>query len=125
MANNDDPIAVDAPDASQDRADSQGGSGWPAPGQEGFVHPDGTRQAEEQLAANKQAAADRAAAGSIIHGAPLATPGDDPGAETVKAIQRAREGDEVVDAPGGSSKVVSDSAPSKRTTAQNRPSSKR
>lgn len=101
-----DPIAVDAPVPSQDAADKQGGSGWPEPGQEGFVHPDGTKQAEEQLAANKQAAADRAAAGSIIHGAPLATPGDDPGAETLKAIARAREGDEVVDAPGGSSKVV-------------------
>lgn len=103
---NDDPIVVDAPEASQDRADSQGGSGWPEPGQEGFVHPDGTLQAENQLRDNKQAAADRAAAGSIIHGAPLAVPGDNPGAETQKAIDRAREGDEVVDAPGGSSKVV-------------------
>jgi hypothetical protein len=102
----DDPIAVDAPTASQHEADNQGGNGWPAPGQEGFVHPDGTRQAQEQLAANKQAAADRAAAGSIIHGAPLAVPGDDPGAETQKAIDRAADGDEVVDAPGGSSKVV-------------------
>jgi hypothetical protein len=98
----DDPIAVDAPEASQDRADKQGDKGWPSPGQEGFVHPDGTRQAEQQLADNKQAAADRAAAGSIIHGAPLGRPG----AETVKAIQRAREGDETVAAPGGSSKVV-------------------
>src|SRR3954464_4308785 len=101
----DDPIAVDAPTPSQDRAEEQG-SGWPQPGQEGFVHPDGTLYAEQQLAANKQAAADRAAAGSIIHGAPLGVPGDDPGAETQKAIDRAREGDEVVDAPGGSSKVV-------------------
>lgn len=102
----DDPITVDAPEASQDRAESQGGSGWPEPGQEGFVHPDGTPQAAAQLEGNKQAAADRAAAGSIIHGAPLAAPGDDPGAETLKAIDRAREGDKVVDAPGGSSKVV-------------------
>lgn len=102
---NNDPIAVDAPEASQNRADSQG-NGWPQPGQEGFVHPDGTKQAEQQLADNKQAAADRAAAGSIIHGAPLAVPGDDPGAETQKAIDRAAEGDEIVDAPGGSSKVV-------------------
>jgi hypothetical protein len=101
----DDPLAVDAPEASQDRAESQG-DGWPKPGQEGFVHADGTLQAEQQLADNKQAAADRAAAGSIIHGAPLAVPGDDPGAETQKAIDRAREGDEVVPAPGGSSKVV-------------------
>lgn len=101
----DDPIAVDAPEASQYRADSQG-DGWPKPGQEGFVHPDGTAQAQAQLQDNKQAAADRAAAGSIIHGAPLATPGDDPEAETRKAIDRAAVGDEVVPAPGGSSKVV-------------------
>ncbi|NUO35881.1 MAG: hypothetical protein HOQ45_02435 [Nocardioidaceae bacterium] len=101
----DDPIAVDAPQASQYAAESQG-DGWPQPGQEGFVHPDGTPQSVAQLEANKQAAADRAAAGSIIHGAPLATPGDDPVAETQKAIDRAAEGSDVVDAPGGSSKVV-------------------
>jgi hypothetical protein len=105
-AKKDDPIAVDMPKASQDVAESQGGSGWPKPGQEGFVHADGTPQSVKQLEDNKQAAADRAAAGSIIHGAPLGTPGEDPGAETVKAIERARDGDEVVDAPGGSSKVV-------------------
>lgn len=106
MAKNDDPIAVDAPEASQDAAEKMGGTGWPEPGQEGFVHPDGTRQAREQLEGNKQAAADRARAGSILHGAPLATPGDDPEAETAKAIARAAKGDEVVEAPGGSSKVV-------------------
>lgn len=100
----DDPIAVDAPEASQVRAESQGGSDWPKPGQEGFVHPDGTAQAAAQLEANKQAAADRAAAGSIIHGAPLATPGEDPGAETAKAIERAAEG-EAQPAPGGSTVV--------------------
>jgi hypothetical protein len=103
---NDDPIAVDAPTPSQDNAEKQGGSGWPEPGQEGFVHPDGTLQAENQLRDNKQAAADRAAAGSIIHGAPLGVPGEDPGAETQKAIARAREGDTIEPAPAGSSKVV-------------------
>lgn len=103
---NDDPIAVDAPEASQVRAESQGDAGWPKPGQEGFVHPDGTAQSVRQLADNKQAAADRAAAGSIIHGAPLGVPGDDPGAETQKAIDRAADGDTIVPAPGGSSKVV-------------------
>jgi hypothetical protein len=112
MAEND-PIAVDAPKASQDVADTQGGTAWPEPGQEGFVHPDGTPQSQLQLAANKQAAADRAAAGSIIHGAPLATPGEDPGAETQKAIDRAASGDTIVDAPGGSSKVVSTADDSK------------
>jgi hypothetical protein len=103
---NDDPIAVDAPDPVAGPGGEAGRLRLAEPGQEGFVHPDGTQQAEQQLADNKQAAADRAAAGSIIHGAPLATPGDDPGAETQKAIDRAREGDEVVPAPGGSSKVV-------------------
>lgn len=104
---NDDPIAVDAPEPSQVVAESQGGAGWPEPGQEGFVHPDGTPQSVAQLEGNKHAAADRAAAGSIIHGAPLGTPGEDPAAETQKAIDRAEKGDEIVDAPGGSSKVVS------------------
>ena len=87
----DDPISVDAPPPSQDRKDDQGGKGWPEPGQEGFVHPDGTPQAEAQLQDNKQAAADRAKAGSIVHGAPLATPGPDPEAETAKAVERARK----------------------------------
>lgn len=100
----DDPIAQDAPEASQDRAESQADSGWPKPGQEGFVHPDGTAQAEQQLKDNKQAAADRAAAGSIVHGAPLATPGENPEAETAKAVARARQG-EAKPAPGGSTKV--------------------
>lgn len=103
--NTNDPIASDAPEASQDRAESDQGLTWPEPGQEGFVHNDGTPQAVAQLEGNRQAAADRAAAGSIIHGAPLATPGDDPGAETQKAIDRARTGD-VVDAPGGAVKVA-------------------
>lgn len=85
----DDPIAVDAPTASQDEAANQGGAGWPEPGQEGYVTPDGTPQAAQQLEDNKRAAADRAAAGSVVHGAPLATPGEDPGAETEKAIARA------------------------------------
>lgn len=75
--------------SSQDRAKKQGGASWPEPGQEGFVHPDGTLQAETQLQENKRAAADRAAAGSIIHGAPLANPGPDPDAEMAKAVERA------------------------------------
>lgn len=102
----DDPMTHDAPDASQKVAESQGGAGWPDAGQEGFVHADGTPQSAKQLADNKQAAADRAAAGSIIHGAPLAVPGDDPGAETQKAVDRAADGDDVVPAPGGAVKVV-------------------
>lgn len=103
----DDPIAVDAPQPSQDVAETQGGTGWPEPGQEGFVHPDGTLESIAQLESNKQAAADRARAGSFIHGAPLGTPGPTPGEETAKAMARADKGDDIVDAPGGSSKVVS------------------
>lgn len=87
----DDPIAVDAPKASQDLAADAGSNDWPEPGQEGFVHNDGTPQARAQLEDNKQAAADRAAAGSIIHGAPLAVPGPDPEAETAKAVDRAEK----------------------------------
>lgn len=49
---------------------AQRGGDWPKPGEEGFVHPDGTPQSERQRVENVQAAADRAAAGSGIHGAP-------------------------------------------------------
>jgi len=44
--------------------------GWPEPGEEGFVHNDGTPQSEQQLADNKRAAELRAEAGSSVHGAP-------------------------------------------------------
>ncbi len=77
---------------SQDRAREQkADDSWPKPGEEGYVTPDGTPQSIAQLAANKQAAADRARAGSIVHGAPLATPGPDPEAETAKAVARAEK----------------------------------
>lgn len=42
----------------------------PQPGDEGFVHQDGTPQAERQAAENKWAAEDRAKHGSGVHGAP-------------------------------------------------------
>lgn len=58
---------VSAADAS---AEQQASATWPLPGQEGFVHPDGTPQSVAQLTDNQQAAADRAAAGSAVHGAP-------------------------------------------------------
>lgn len=64
-------------------------SDWPKPGEEGYVHPDGTPQSQRQMEDNRRAAADRAAAGSILHGAPLATPGPDPEGETAKAAARA------------------------------------
>ena len=43
---------------------------WPKPGDEGFVHPDGTPYSMQQLRENRQAAMNRAAAGSAVHGAP-------------------------------------------------------
>lgn len=49
---------------------AQRGGDWPKPGEEGFVHPDGTQQSERQRQENAWAAADRKAAGSEIHGAP-------------------------------------------------------
>lgn len=70
-------------------AEQQKASDWPRPGEEGYVTPDGTPQSERQLEDNRRAAADRAAAGSTVHGAPLATPGPDPQAERDKAVERA------------------------------------
>lgn len=67
MATND---AMAGEQASPERAAEQQGAGWPRPGEEGYVHPDGTPQAARQLEENRQAAADRAAAGSVVHGAP-------------------------------------------------------
>ncbi|GIH91947.1 hypothetical protein ACFFMN_33925 [Planobispora siamensis] len=78
--------------------EQQGRSDWPRPGEEGYVHPDGTPQSEKQLADNRRAAADRAAAGSTVHGAPLATPGPDPQAERDKAVERAENYDGVTTA---------------------------
>lgn len=49
---------------------AQRGGDWPKPGEEGFVHPDGTPQSARQLIENRQAAANREAAGSQVHGAP-------------------------------------------------------
>lgn len=71
MAKQNDPMVDKAVVSSQEAKKEQGASaGWPQPGEEGYVHPDGTKQAEQQLEDNRRAAADRAAAGSILHGAP-------------------------------------------------------
>ena len=70
-------------------AEQQNDSSWPRPGEEGYVTPDGTPQSVKQLEDNRRAAADRAAAGSTVHGAPLATPGPTPDAERAKAVERA------------------------------------
>lgn len=76
----------------------QGDAAWPVPGDEGFVHPDGTPQSVAQMEGNRRAAADRAAAGSILHGAPAATPGPQLQAETAAAVRRAEAPSDVTPA---------------------------
>lgn len=70
-------------------AEQQKAVDWPKPGEEGYVHPDGTPQSVRQLEENRRAAADRAAAGSVVHGAPLANPGQDPQVSRAVAEKRA------------------------------------
>lgn len=92
MADNDRAAVPAEPQPTPQVAEQQQKAGnWPKPGEEGYVHPDGTPQSRRQIEDNQRAAADRAAAGSIIHGAPLATPGPDPEGETAKAAARADE----------------------------------
>lgn len=81
-----DKLAEDSPQTAKQQ---QGDSAWPIPGDEGYVHPDGTPQSVAQLEANKRAAADRAAAGSSVHGAPMATPGPQAHDEQAAAVARA------------------------------------
>jgi hypothetical protein len=76
-------------DSPQTAKAQQGDSSWPIPGDEGYVHPDGTPQSVQQLADNKRAAADRAAAGSAVHGAPMATPGPQADEQAAAAVARA------------------------------------
>lgn len=64
----DNPIYVE--DSVIGAGKAQRGGSWPKPGDEGFVHPDGTPQSARQLIENRQAAANREAAGSRVHGAP-------------------------------------------------------
>lgn len=84
-----DPNLEDAGSSPETAVQQQGDRAWPIPGDEGYVHPDGTPQSIEQMASNKRAAADRAAAGSILHGAPAATPGPQLQAEAAAAARRA------------------------------------
>lgn len=87
MAQSTDPMAgATAP--AQDAAGQIKDSSWPKPGEEGYVHPDGTAQSVQQLEDNRRAAADRAAAGSLVHGAPGPQRGGDPGAVNA-AVARA------------------------------------
>lgn len=75
----------------QAAVEQQAAADWPKPGEEGYVHPDGTPQSRKQLQDNLQAAADRAAAGSTVHGAPMATPGPTPEKEAAKAEKAAED----------------------------------
>ena len=84
-------MATEDKDTFQTAIQQQGDRSWPVPGDEGFVHPDGTPLSEAQRAGNERAAADRAAAGSILHGAPAATPGPQLQAEAAAAARRAAE----------------------------------
>lgn len=81
-----------------DAEKQQKDSSWPKPGDEGFVHPDGTPQSVAQLADNKQAQADRDHVGAVVHGAPLATPGPQAGAITAEKVANAASNDTADDA---------------------------
>jgi hypothetical protein len=74
-----------------DAEKQQGDKSWPKPGDEGFVHPDGTPESVAQLEANKQAQADRDHIGAVAHGAPLATPGPQAGVITAEKVANAAE----------------------------------
>lgn len=76
-------------DSAQTAVQQQGDRAWPVPGDEGYVHPDGTPQSVKQLEDNRRAAADRAAAGSLLHGAPAATPGPQLQEQAAAAAARA------------------------------------
>lgn len=136
-----------AVDAEKQQADSS----WPVPGDEGYVIPDGTPQAAQQLEQNRRAAADRAAAGSTVHGAPMATPGPqvlgeqaaaearaahysgptiaERDAGTTQAINdgfdKARDKAEAADQPVTASAVPESTGTDKRTADESKPTAKR
>lgn len=82
---------TDHTDSPREAEAQQADQSWPKPGDEGYVTPDGTPQAAAQLAENRRAAADRAAAGSIVHGAPAATPGPQLDEQAAAAVKRAED----------------------------------
>ena len=88
----------------------QDDSSWPVPGDEGYVIPDGTPQAAKQLEDNRRAAADRAAAGSSVHGAPAATPGPQLLGEAAAAQARAENysGPTMAEAHKGTTEAIRD-----------------
>lgn len=105
-----DPNLEDAGTSPETAVQQQGDRAWPVPGDEGYVHPDGTPQSIAQMEGNRRAAADRAAAGSIIHGAPAATPGPQLHDQAAAAVKRAENysGPTTADAREGLTKSVKD-----------------
>lgn len=103
-------MADDVTASPQVAQEQQGAADWPKPGDEGYVHPDGTPQSQRQLEDNRRAAADRAAAGSTVHGAPMATPGPQAMQQQEAAVKRAQEysGPTVADAQQGVTEFVAD-----------------
>jgi hypothetical protein len=97
-------------DSPQTAVQQQGDRAWPVPGDEGYVHPDGTPQSVAQMENNRRAALDRAAAGSIIHGAPAATPGPQLQEQAAAAVARAEADSPVTpaEAKAGLSEFVQD-----------------
>lgn len=95
------PTLVDAEKQQKD-------SSWPKPGDEGFVHPDGTPQSVAQLADNKQAQADRDHIGAVMHGAPLATPGPQAGEITSAKVEAASKNDTADDSASWVEKSLAD-----------------
>lgn len=76
-----------------DAEKQQKDSGWPRPGDEGYVHPDGTPESVRQLDGNRQAQADRDHIGAVAHGAPLATPGPQAAQITAEKVANASKND--------------------------------
>jgi hypothetical protein len=120
MTENQNPTSAPTDDSPHVAAQQQGASDWPRPGDEGYVHPDGTPQSVAQLEGNRRAAADRAAAGSAVHGAPLATPGPQSRDVTTAAQERAaaHSGPTVEDAQRGQTAFVRDGLDAAAQNAQ-------
>ena len=99
------------PEATFVVAEKQQGGSWPIPGDEGFVHPDGTPQSVGQLAGNRQAQADRDALGAVAHGAPLGTPGPQAGRITAEKVAAASELGDKAPATGEQAREWNDKIP--------------
>lgn len=113
----------DEKNTATEAARQQDDGSWPVPGDEGYVIPDGTPQAQAQLDANRRAAADRAAAGSSVHGAPAATPGPQLLGEQAAAQARAEQysGPTIADAHEGTTRAIQEGFDSATEKAEEAP----